>query len=106
MKNGVRSGHIGYGLFSRQGSHIADLERVCNRLEAAGFVVEEAEIVVHEADQPDAVGDLLHSDALASEDLADIDLELSDADAAAGGDRHGAVVEWIVEFGQSAKAAL
>ena len=32
-----------------------------------GVRVEEAEIVVHESDQPDAVGDLFHSDALASE---------------------------------------
>ena len=75
-------------------------------LEAAGFVVEEAELVVHEADQPDAVGALFHSDALSSEALADIDLVLSDADAPAGGEGDGSVMERIVEFGPAAVGAL
>ena len=36
---------------------------------------------MHEGVQPAAVGNLLLSDTLAGEDVADVDLELSDADA-------------------------
>jgi hypothetical protein len=46
-------------------------------------VVEVAEIVVHKADEPNAVAHLLDSDALAGEDGAEIDLLPIEADAAA-----------------------
>jgi hypothetical protein len=38
---------------------------------------------------------------LASEDLAEVDLLSVEADAAAGGDRDGLIVERIVELGQA-----
>jgi hypothetical protein len=41
-------------------------------------VIEEAEVVVHEADEPDFVSDLLDADVLTGEDLAEIDLAAAD----------------------------
>jgi hypothetical protein len=44
--------------------------------EPAGLVVEVAEIIVREADQPNAVVSLLDADGLAGEHLTEIDLWL------------------------------
>ena len=62
-------------------------------------MIEEAEVVVHEADEPDFVGDLFDADVLAGEDLAEIDLAATDADAPAARNGDGAIVEGILELG-------
>jgi hypothetical protein len=58
------------------------------------------EIVVHEAGEPEVVVDLLDADRLTSEDQAEVDLVVLEADAPAGGDGDGLVVEGVVELGQ------
>ena len=52
-------------------------------------MIEVAEIVIHEADEPNLLADLLDADALAGEDGAEIDL-LAIEGAAAPGDRGAA----------------
>ncbi len=64
-------------------------------------MVEVAEIVVHEADEPNLLADLLDADALAGEDGAEIDLLAIEADAPACGHGDGPVVEWVVDVGQA-----
>ena len=49
-------------------------------------MIEVSEVVVHEAAEPDVVGDLRHADFLAGEDGAEIDLSPFVADAATVGD--------------------
>lgn len=46
-------------------------------------MVEEAQIVLHEADKPDLVVDLLDADFLAGEYRAEVNFPSSEADAAA-----------------------
>ena len=46
-------------------------------------MVEETQIIVHEADKPDLVVDLLDADFLAGEDRAEVYFLPSEADAAA-----------------------
>ncbi len=53
-----------------------------DRLESARLIVEVAEIVVHEADEPHPLAHLLHTDGLARKDLTQIHLPLLEADAA------------------------
>ena len=64
-------------------------------------MVEVAEIIVHKADEPNLLADLLDADALAGEDGAEIDLLPIEADAPACGHGDGSVVEWVIEFGQA-----
>jgi len=56
---------------------------------------------VHEADEPDAVGDLFDTNQLASEDGAEVDFAALEANMAAVGDQRGSVMEWIFEIAQS-----
>ena len=51
---------------------------------------------MHEADKPDAVSDLPDTDILTSEDRAQVDLAVSDADSAALGHLDGPVVKRVV----------
>jgi hypothetical protein len=67
--------------------------------------IEVSEIVVAEADEPDAVVDFLDAKALACEHGGDVDLLAMQADAAAGGDENVAVVERIGQVGQAVLAA-
>ena len=60
-----------------------------------------AKIVVHEADEPDAVVDFLDSEALAREHGRDIDFLAVQADAATGGDENVAIVQRIGEVRQA-----
>jgi hypothetical protein len=46
--------------------------------------IEEAKIVVHEADEPYLIVDFADTDALACKHFAEVDFALADADAAAG----------------------
>ena len=60
------------------------------------IIVKESQIVLHETDEPDAVGDLPDPDMLAREDGAEVDLTAADADSATTGDQDGTVVERIL----------
>ena len=68
-------------------------------------MVEVAEIIVHEGDEPDFLAHLFDADALASEDDAKIDLLPIEADAAACGHGDGPVVERIIELWQASVGA-
>ena len=70
-------------------------------LQGSLLQVDVAEIVVHEADDPNAVVDFLDAEFLTGEHGRDIDLFPVHADAAAGGDQDIAVVQGIFEFGQA-----
>src|SRR4051794_36991297 len=76
-------------------------ERIGNGFEPAGLVVEIAEIVIHEGDEPDILAHLFDADLLPSKYDAEIDFLPIEADAPAR--RHGdsLVVEWVVEVGQA-----
>ena len=63
--------------------------------------IDVSEIVAHEADDPNAVVELLDADALAGEHGRDIDLLSMHADAAAGGDEDVAVVEGVCNVWQT-----
>jgi len=65
------------------------------------FEIDEAEIVVHEADDPNAVVDLLDAEALTGEHSRDVDALAMHADAAAVGDENVAVVQRVCEVGQA-----
>ena len=64
-------------------------------------MVEIAQIIVHEADEPNLLADLLDADALAGEDGAEIDLAAIEADAPACGHGGGPVVERVIELRQA-----
>ena len=64
-------------------------------------MVEVAEIIIHEADEPNVVADLFDADALTSEDQTEIDLVPIEADAAACGHGDGFVVERVIEVWQA-----
>ena len=63
------------------------------------FEIDEAEIVVDEADNPNAVIDLLDAEALTGEHDCDIEALAMHADAAAGGDEGVAVMHRVCEVG-------
>ena len=52
---------------------------------------------MHEADQPDLVGDLFDADGLSGEHGAEVDLAIFEADATAAGDDVAVVVERVLE---------
>ena len=52
-------------------------------------MVEESQVVIHIADEPDSIADFLDPDVLVGEDGAQIDLAAPEADAAALGDGNG-----------------
>jgi hypothetical protein len=64
-------------------------------------VIEEAQIVVHKAHQPDFLAHLLDADVLSGKDDAQIDLATAEADPAAARDRDGSIVEGIFELWQA-----
>jgi hypothetical protein len=68
-------------------------------------VIEEAQVEVHEADEPDAVSDFPDTDALTGEGGTEIDFARAEAQAAALRDRDGAIVEGIVELWQAGVGA-
>ena len=63
--------------------------------------VEVAEIVVHEACEPNALVDLLDAGSLASQHGGDADPLAMQAEASASGDENVAVVERIGQFRQT-----
>jgi hypothetical protein len=66
------------------------------------FEIDITQIVVDEADEPDAVIDFPDAEILACEHCGDVDLLAVQTDASAGGDEDVAVVERIGEFRQAA----
>jgi hypothetical protein len=74
------------------------VRRICERFEPASLVVEVSEIIIAKADEPNAIVGLFDSDGLAGEDPAEIDLLPIEADAVAGRDGGGPVMEGIVDF--------
>jgi hypothetical protein len=75
-----------------------------NRLEPACIVIEEAQVVMHEADQPYSIAHFLDTDVLSGE-LAEVDLALAKADAPAVGNRDGSVMKRILELSEPAIGA-
>ncbi len=61
-------------------------------------MIEESQVIVHEADEPDVVGHLLDTDVLAGEYGAEMDLLTSEADPATLCDGDRPVIERIVEL--------
>jgi len=68
-----------------------------------GFLlqVEISQIIVHEADEPNAVVDLLDAESLTSQHGGDVDPLAMQAEPSAGGDENVAVMERIGQFGQA-----
>src|SRR6185312_1736989 len=91
-----RSGDIGDCLWA---------ERVVEGLQGLLLEVEVSEIVVHEADEPDAVVDFLDAELLAGQHGRDVDLLAMQAEPSAIGDENVAVVERIGQLGQAVIAA-
>ena len=67
-----------------------------SRVQCPLLPVDVAEIVMHEAYDPDALVDLFDPNALTCQDVRQVDLLAVHADAAAGGDQQIAVVQGIV----------
>ena len=78
--------------------HFLRGEWVCYRFDTVLFVVEEAQIIVEERDDPNTVFDFPQSEDLACKDLAEIDFSFPDTDSAASCDAHGAVMERVVRL--------
>ena len=56
---------------------------------------------MHEADQPDVIGDLAHADVLAGEHHAEIDFAPAEAQPAALGDGDGVIVQRVFQLRQA-----
>jgi hypothetical protein len=62
------------------------VEGVVEGLQGSCFQVDVSQIAAHEADDPNAVVNLLDANALSDEDDREVDFLAVDTDAAAGGD--------------------
>jgi hypothetical protein len=70
-------------------------ERIVDRFEPAGLIVEIPQVVVQETNQPDAVLHLADAHGLSGKDMAEIDLSALEANASAVGHDDAPVVEGI-----------
>src|SRR5258705_7781463 len=70
-------------------------------LDPTALIVEEAQVVVHEADEPDVVSDFSHANVLSREDLTEVDFAPSEAQAAALGHGDGHVMERVMQLRES-----
>src|ERR1700756_1045354 len=91
----VRPGDIGYRTFRRHGLHFGP-EGIFKGLQSFLLQVYITQIVIHKADEPDAVVDFFDADGLTSQADAEIDLHAVKAQAAAVGDHDGLVVKGVV----------
>ena len=66
--------------------------------------IEVAEIIVHEADEPNALVDFLDAESLTCQDARDVDPLAMQAKASTSGDQNIAVVERMGQLGQAAIA--
>ncbi len=62
-------------------------------------MIKESQVKVHEADQPDLVGDFSNAHHLAGEDATEVDFTSTDAEPTAAGHAHGAVVIRVIGLG-------
>src|SRR5678815_4456117 len=69
------------------------------RILRARFVIEEAQVVVHEGHQPDLLGDLLDAHCPTRERMTQVDLASAQADSTAARHRDRAIVEGIADLG-------
>jgi len=97
--------HVHYCAEERKPHPTQKPEGAIERFQPAGLVIEVAEIVIHEGDEPDLIAHLFDADALAGEDEAEIDLLAVEADAAACGHADGLVVERVFEVRQAVVGA-
>lgn len=81
-----------------------DAERVACGLQGLLPQIDEAEIVAHEADEPNTVVDLLDAEPLTGRYNRDIDALALNADWAAMGDQDLAIMAGIGQIGQPNKA--
>ena len=65
-------------------------------------MIKESQVVLHEADQPDLVADLLDADVLTGEDSTEVYLALANAEAPATRDGDGPVVERVRQLADPA----
>ena len=70
-------------------------------LQSAGLGIEVAEVVLHKADEPDTVRDLLDADLLAGEDGGEVDLPSFVADPPTARDQRGPIMKGILEILQA-----
>jgi hypothetical protein len=99
--------YVGNLLKSACGTVVSCVRIVAPRMdlpgfEPAGLIIEVSQIIIHKADEPNAVVGLLDADGLAGEHLTEIDPVVIEADAAAGGDGGCFIVKRIVEIRQAA----
>ena len=73
-------------------------EGVLQGLQGFFLQINIAKIVIHKADQPDAMVDFFDADGLAGERYAEVDLLVVQAKASAAGDHDRAVVKWVMRF--------
>ena len=76
-------------------------ERVVEGLQGLLLQVEVSEIVMHEADEPNAVVDFLDAELLAGQHGRDVDFLAMQAEPSAGRDENVAVMERVGQLGQA-----
>src|SRR5499433_4130217 len=76
-------------------------EGIFERFEHSRLQIEVSQIIIHKADEPDVVVNLLDADGLTGKALAEVDFFVPQTDATAARDHDGFVVEGIVDVGQS-----
>ena len=81
-------------------------EGVGRALDPTALIVEEAEVVVHEADEPDVVSDFPHADVLSRKDLTEVDLGSSEAQSPRCAAKSPRRVKWTMQTAALAKARL
>jgi hypothetical protein len=78
-------------------------ERVFGASDVRGLVIEEAQIVLHEADEPDLVADFLDANVPTGEGRSEINLASADARVPALSHRDSAIMEGIFEVTEAAR---
>ena len=73
-------------------------EGVLRALGSTCLIIELTQVVLHKADKPSLLADLLDAHLLACEGLTDIDFLGSQADAPAARDGDGAIMEGILQL--------
>jgi hypothetical protein len=75
-------------------------ERVFERFQHSSVQIEVSQIIIHKTDQPDVVVDFFYVHGLTSENRAEINFVVAEADASAIRDHNDFVVKGIVDIGQ------
>src|ERR1700747_848507 len=92
-------------LSKRRASDMGDnprAERIVERLQGLLLQVDIAQIIIHEADEPNALVDLLEAKRLTGKNHGDVDLLAVQANAPASRDENFAIMERISQLGQAA----